>query len=215
MEVPDSLSPPIERRFLNENETEVKPLDIAGQQELVRYYRYAPILKYEEKHFRRNAAPDSDETRFVIIGVHICGGLTPGERVRFMLDEFVPALASDPSTRKLIPVRRHKVGRAPSGEPIFPGCMVFAHDFCEQFLPDESWMAPSEWASILKELAPVIALEKKITAQEAAFNAARNVEGAEAKLAQSNPTKFLAAGIAAGVGEALRQLNIAPRKGAA
>jgi hypothetical protein len=210
----DDQGSPIERSFLNENETEGAALDDVGRQELVRAGRYASILKYEEKHWRRNADPDS-EIRFVIIGVHVLGGLTPGERVKFMLDEFTPSQASDSRTRKLIPVRRHKVGRAPSGEPIFPGCMILAHDFCEQFTPDENWMEASEWRTILKELAPVIALEKKITAQEAAFNAARDIEGAESKLAQSNPTKFLAAGIAAGVAEALRQLNVKPQKGAA
>jgi hypothetical protein len=73
-------------------------------------------------------------------------------------------------------------------------------------------MEASEWRGILKELAPVIALEKKITAQESADHEARRVEGAEAKLAQSNPTAHLANGIAAGVAQALASLGIEPKQ---
>jgi hypothetical protein len=168
-----------------------RPLSAEEQRESV-IYSYARVNEFGERHWIRKSEPES-KVRYALLSSLVKIGKGSTLRCAFSVDVFVPSLASDPTTKMLVEVRTRETGRAPSGEVIHPGFMFDAWRWCEEFVPDRQWMTSSEWQTILDELAPTIARDK-------------------AWAAADNPTGHLAAGIAAGVAQALASLGIEPKQ---
>ena len=148
--------------------------------------------------------------RYTINGVSIVLGGN-GMRPQFFLDKFTPATKRDNATKKTYEVRNRVIGRSDTGEPVFPGFFIDAFEFVRRFVPDPSWCSKSEWQAILKRLAPTLEKDARLAAVEKSEIAQRNSKQAQIMAQRENPTGFLAAGIATGISEALKNLGIAPK----
>src|ERR1035437_2413185 len=87
----------------------VQPLSAEQQlSELVG--QYLAVTEHEDRHFLKNSEPESKQ-RYAIIGQH--GAISPSGavRCRFMIDSFIPSVASNPKSKKLLIVRNRTIGR--------------------------------------------------------------------------------------------------------
>jgi hypothetical protein len=202
----------IEKQFIGENTgpgtQPLNPEQMLGEL----YYLWDSVTRYgDAKQFVSNAEPTS-KRRYAIVSQHVIIDRRGGMRCRFFIDPFIPSLASDPRTKQLVTVRNRTIGRASSGEPVFSSFPIDAWRFCEEFAPEPTWMSKSEWAAILRELAPIIDRDKTAAAADAEAFAVTREKATQAAAAQDNPSGYLGAAIAMGVASALASLGIEPKQ---
>jgi len=211
--MPTSTQEPPPPKFLTADEDQGPPGLTVDQQLEAMLSRWDCILQFDAKHWTRNSEPNS-ALRYAILHQYVIGGFSGPTGVSFLVDVFTPAVATDAKTKKLIPVRRHAIKTSPTGERCPVAFTIPAVQFIAQYHPEESWMKAGEWRDTLDFLAPTIKLETELQAREAEDGRIRDTEAQEARLARENPTKHLAAGISAGIAQALRELGIERKEGA-
>jgi hypothetical protein len=108
--------------------------------------------------------------------------------------------------------RKRKILKSPDGDPIFPSAQMSLWKFCETFEPDWNWITKSEWAAIVESCAPVLEADKRAELGDAAHRKVAQEQWQQAADAKLNPHGTLAAGIAAGVAQALAELGVSPKK---
>jgi hypothetical protein len=163
---------------------------------------------HEDKIFRRK---DDSKTCFAISSAFVNCGLF-GSYTVFAIDQFTVCYRYDETSKRQIETRIRETKTAPSGEPIYSGFNIPAWKFCEEFVPDQSWMSMSEFNSILESLAPTIASHKKLAQLEQEEIDRRNIKQGQAMASRQNPEASLARGIAEGVALALRSLGVTPKE---
>jgi hypothetical protein len=199
----------IQDQGISQNESTDSPLDCESRFDEHKT-RWALLLRYldaNEKYFVK-LGEEKSEFRFRIVGSTIVFAPSGSDYLDLQLEKFMPAVAFDKETRKQVSVRRRIVTHSETGEPIYPVASVAAWKFCADYIPEESWMSRSEWSAMLAELAPLVSAEKSIQEGERAFIIERNRLAEERARAAASPTSELAAGIAAGVAQALKSMGL-------
>lgn len=166
------------------------------------------LLRYEDKFWLD--PKEKSNVRYAIDGTSIAIG-GGGIRTVFSIDAFTPGVVVDNATKKNRQVRNRIIGRSDEGQPVYSGFLMDAFVFVQKYEPDPSWMSPSEFKNILKRLQPTIEKDARLAKAEKAEIEQRNLKQAQMIAARENPSGHLAAGIAAGIAEALRELGLQPK----
>ena len=202
------MPPSSEHSVVNTNESDREPLDVFGMQDAFKdkWNRVNALIGDDVNFYFREIGDQSD---FLVRIIHSNPvGAPSGDYLDLRLERFLPSTAYDVRTKRQVEVRRRIIGRSAEGEPIFPALTIAACEFVDRYEPAGDWMSKSEWASIKKELAPLIDHEKAVKQGERCANTARCEKIVRASSARDNPHEALAAGIAAGVAEAMKALGI-------
>jgi hypothetical protein len=165
-------------------------------------------------HFRKKGQDPNDPARVRITSTHVIveGGAC---HTGFACDVGVPSQVLDPATSKMAEVWTRKIEKTAEGVAIFPEFHIAGWQFFEEYEPDFSSnrVTASEWQSLLRDHAAVLSRFKTSSALGAQQRAAESEKIRQAAAARMNPTASLAAGIAAGVAEALVAMGLkAPSK---
>jgi hypothetical protein len=157
--------------------------------------------------------PESDKERVFGDHIHI-EFLHGGKSLAVSCEQAELIEAKDLEGKKCL-VRKKKIGRSAENEPIFPSFHLPVWKFVELYVPaPESRCRKSEWVQAVSEIQARLDVHKQLELGNAEFQKAESEKRARAAIAAENPTAALAAGIAAGVAEALKSLGIEPKKSA-
>lgn len=148
-----------------------------------------------DKIWHKKSEPNS-ELCYAILNSHV-NQSTDGPYPAFSVDGFTVTAGYDAKTKKQVE-HRHRITRtAPDGSPIYSQFHIDCWKFCEEYVPDESWMTASEWKSLLKELAPVIEHDKRLAGVDRAQGLQRDAQLQRALEARTNPNKSMAEAVVA------------------
>ena len=195
-------------KTISVNESLDAPLDDLGRMNW-ELDKWVPITKFgPDQVWRVNGDNTEFRERIISLGrVFAPNGQTYSDT---NVERFIPSVAFDVKSKREVAVRRKVITHSPEGQPVFPARTEPAYVFALTHRPD-GW-SEAEWEPTLRELEPLIQVERGVKEGEQAAIAASNRNNARLAGEQADPTGTLAAGIARGVAEALRQLGAQPKK---
>jgi len=154
---------------------------------------------------------DNSEFCDRLISLTLCYAPNGQGYVDAHVERCIPTRAFDAKAKLEITVFRRIVSHSSAGEAILPLRTEPAYVFGETHVPPG--FSDADWDLTLKEHAALYAEQRAIKAGEIAAIAERNSASQRARAQMADPSGTLAAGISAGIAEALRQLGIKSPKG--
>jgi hypothetical protein len=134
-------------------------------------------------------------------------------RHQMFIREFIPDRKPDKTTGKLVDVRRFLPSTLPDGRLGPNGGYIECHEIHEGFHLDPDHFTDAEAKLIWDACAAAATRDRLSWLADQAYWKIENERQRQAHLARENPASALAAGISAGIAEALQALGVVPKGG--